>query len=372
MSKNLIVCSLNVRGLSNIWKRRETFRWLRLKKKSIYFLREVHSTKDMETCWLAEWGYSTIFSSFSSVSAGVCILFNNNFVFKILRQFSDPAGRFIIADIETEDRVLTLANIYAPNQDNPIFFRDVAEDLRSFECEEICLGGDFNLVSDVTKDKKGGNPVTHSKSVIVVKRLMAELDLTDIWRDLHPNSNTFTWRRRKPDICCRLDFFLISSGLSTICIEADVLPGYRTDHSLITIELDNKTNPRGPGFWKLNTSFLLESEYVSLIRETISEVANEYTNIHDVDAVLLWDTMKMKIRAKSLEYSKRKKKKDNSEEQLLELEIRSLNERLEQRNIPDCERKTILNQIEVKTIRRENLPIQNSRFDNKIQNALVQ
>ena len=71
--------------------------------KSIYFLQEVHSTKDMEACWLAEWGYSAIFISFSSASAGVCILFNNNFVFKILRQFSDPAGRFIIADIETED-----------------------------------------------------------------------------------------------------------------------------------------------------------------------------------------------------------------------------------------------------------------------------
>ena len=54
MSKNLIVCSLNVRGLSNIWKRRETFRWLRLKKKSIYFLQEVHSTNGVEACWLAE------------------------------------------------------------------------------------------------------------------------------------------------------------------------------------------------------------------------------------------------------------------------------------------------------------------------------
>ena len=124
---------------------------------------------------------------------------------------------------------------------------------------------------------------------------------------------------------------------------------------MITIELDNKTNPRGPGFWKLNTLFLLESEHVSLISKTITEVANEYSNIHSVDAVLLLDTMKMKIRAKSLEYTKRKKKKDNSEEQLLELDIRSLNERLEQRNIPDCKRKTILNQIEVKTIRREKI-----------------
>ena len=54
MSKNLIVCSLNVRDLTNIWMRRETFCWLRLKKKSIYFLQELHSTNDVETCWLAE------------------------------------------------------------------------------------------------------------------------------------------------------------------------------------------------------------------------------------------------------------------------------------------------------------------------------
>ena len=41
----MIICSLNVRGLSNDKKRRETF--LRLKKKqfSIYFIQEVHSTK---------------------------------------------------------------------------------------------------------------------------------------------------------------------------------------------------------------------------------------------------------------------------------------------------------------------------------------
>ena len=47
-------------------------------------------------------------------------------------------------------------------------------------------------------------------------------------------------------------------------------PGFKTDHSLITLHLTNNTNPRGPGFWKLNTSFFLESEYVNLIKETIT------------------------------------------------------------------------------------------------------
>ena len=135
-----------------------------------------------------------IFSSFTSASAGVCIPFNNNFEFKVLRQFSDPAGRFIIVDIETEGRVLhvTLVNIYAPNQDKPDFFRKVADQLLSFDCEEIRLGGDFNLVLDISMDKKDGNPVTHSKSLEEVKCILAELDLTDIWRDLNPAVHRFT------------------------------------------------------------------------------------------------------------------------------------------------------------------------------------
>ena len=355
MSENLIICSLNVRGLSNVWKRRETFRWLKLKKFSIYYLQEVHSIKENEAYWSSEWGYSAIFSSFTSASAGVCILFNNNFEFKVIRQFSDPAGRFIIVDIETEGRVLTLVNIYAPNQDKPDFFRKVADQLLSFDCEEICLGGDFNLVLDISMDKKGGNPVTHSKSLEEVKRILAELDLTDIWRDLNPDAHRFTWRRRNPDIQCCLDFFLISSGLSTICVRSDILPGYKTDHSLVTLEIDNKTNPRGPGFWKLNTSFLLETEYVNMIKETISEVASEYSSNDDVDAVLLWDTIKMKIRGKSIEYAKRKRRKIQSEEQLLESEISDLQKKLEETVISDYERVDVQNKLEVKTQQREQI-----------------
>ena len=83
-------------------KRRETFRWLKMKKYAIYFLQEVHCTKDKEHIWSAEWGYSAIFSSFSSASAGVCVLFNNNFNFQILKSFSDPEGRFVMVDIKLE------------------------------------------------------------------------------------------------------------------------------------------------------------------------------------------------------------------------------------------------------------------------------
>lgn len=50
----LVICSLNVRGLNNTLKGRETFRWLRMKKFGIYFLQEVHCTKDKEPLWSSE------------------------------------------------------------------------------------------------------------------------------------------------------------------------------------------------------------------------------------------------------------------------------------------------------------------------------
>ena len=222
-----------------------------------------------------------------------------------MSQFSDPEGRLIIIDIKIENKIITLVNIYAPNDDNPTFFKKVPSHLLSFDCEEIVLGGD--LVLDVQKDKKGGNPVTHKNSLKEVQNIAYSLDLIDVWRVFNSDAKRFTWRRKKPEIHCRLDFFLTSASLSPAVTKADILAGYKTDHSLITLHLANNNNPRGPGFWKLKTSFLLDSEYVNVIRKTIAEVANEYNNNNEVDPVLLWDTIKMRITSSSLKYAKEKK-----------------------------------------------------------------
>ena len=70
-------------------------------------LQEIHCTKEKEHIWSVEWGYSAIFSSFSSASAGLCVLFNNNFNFQILKSFSDPEERFVMVDIKLESKILT-------------------------------------------------------------------------------------------------------------------------------------------------------------------------------------------------------------------------------------------------------------------------
>ena len=68
-------------------------------------------------------------------------------------------------DMKIDNKILTLVNIYAPNNDNPTFFQNLLDHLLSFECEEIIMGGDFNLVTDIQRDKQGVNATTHRNSL---------------------------------------------------------------------------------------------------------------------------------------------------------------------------------------------------------------
>ena len=195
--------------------------------------------------WRAEWGYQALFSCCSSTKAGVAILFNNNFSFQVTRTYSDPNGRFIIFDVSTNGKCITLANVYAPNVDDPNFIISVFDQLVDFKCDEI-IGGDFNLVLDVEKDKNGGIPRSHKKSLEAILKYSENLDLVDAWRVLNSLASRYTWCQKKPEIHCKLDFFLVNQGTFCNTLSADILPGYKTDHSMITIKISLHSNSRGP------------------------------------------------------------------------------------------------------------------------------
>ena len=76
---------------------------------------------------------------------------------------------------------------------------------------------------------------------------------------------------------------------------------------MITVCISATSNPRGPGFWKLNTHLLTETDYVTLIKKTIIDVSKDYKDQNEVDAILLWDVIKMQIRAASIRYASTKK-----------------------------------------------------------------
>ena len=106
----------------------------------------------------------------------------------------------------------------------------------------------------------------------------------------------------------------------------DILAGFKTDHSMVTIQDALHTNPRGPGFWKLNTSFLSETEYINQIKTTIESVKDEYQNDKSVN--LLWEMIKLKVREQTLRYAKTKKAKINILQRQIDSGCNNANEKL--------------------------------------------
>ena len=71
---SLKLLSLNVRGLSNFWKRRAIHTWCHKQKADLIFLQETHSTKATESQRKKEWGSQFFFSHASANARGVAVL----------------------------------------------------------------------------------------------------------------------------------------------------------------------------------------------------------------------------------------------------------------------------------------------------------
>lgn len=57
----------------------------------------------------------------------------------------------------------------------------------------------------------------------------------------------------------------------SIVSQVKILPGYKTDHSLLLLELQIDDFKKGKGFWRFNNSLLKDYDYVLQIKSIISE-----------------------------------------------------------------------------------------------------
>ena len=327
----ILIKSQNVRGLVDDRKRREVFHKFNKSKFNVFLLQETHIYPECEQQRRAEFGGDIYFSHGTRSSRGTCILFKKNLGKTVHNSQIDTEGRYVILDVEFGDTRVTLAAIYGPNSDDSDFFLDLLEQIECIENDNRIVGGDWNIVLDIAKDKRGGLQQTHKSSLNIINNWMEETDLIDIWRLMNPNEFRFTWKRSNPSpgIFCRLDYFLVSFGLIDKINKCDIVPGFKSDHSAVILAVASNDNPRGPGFWRLNCSYLSDSDYAITIKKTIAETI-EFNQ--DSDPLLLWDTIKCQIRGASIKFSSNKKKSKVNKIQVLEKRINGLEKELGENN----------------------------------------
>ena len=267
MLENISLRSFNCRGLGDGRKRRAIFQWLRNYHSGIVLLQETHSSQLLENQWRKEWEGDVYFNHGTNLACGVAILMPKNLVYTVNDQVIDNHGRFLLLDISTEDWNMVIINIYAPTKDHALeqidFLESIQNIIPEYSDKNLVIGGDLNVCLNPQIDKLGGTLEHQSKYAQCLEKFCELLNLTDVWRVLHPDSKKFTRRGHTKSglVQSRLDYFLISLHMIYDVHSSNIKPGIRSDHSILSVTFNIKnTQQRGKGFWKFNVSLLKDKE----------------------------------------------------------------------------------------------------------------
>ena len=296
------ILTQNVKGLNEKSKRRGFFIYAK-QKADIICLQETHSSDTSENFfdWDKEWGNKAHWSHANTRERGVGILIKKNSEIEIKKEFSDNNGRVIGITYMYKNETFTLINVYAPNDDNPKFWVEVFKYFEDNPGKRI-LVGDFNVALNTQIDRSDAKASNNDKSKEIINKYMEDTLLTDVWRDRNPHDRTFTYCRLKPYfIGSRIDYILTDLSISGWTDEVRIIPGFRSDHSAMIIKLTPHSVDRGRGLWKLNTQVLYESEYITMINQTIERTksCSEKRKLSKADT---WEMLKLNVIADSQSY----------------------------------------------------------------------
>jgi exonuclease III len=325
--------TFNARGLQDGRKRKTVFNYLEKKDPSgIFFLQESHSSPESENAFKLDWEGSIFFSHGTSASKGTTILVSKNIDVHFDEAFKDDNGRIIAIRAQlSENEEYLLCNVYAPTKDKvteQILFLDNLKDyLSSSEYTHLLLGGDWNTIFDADLDKYGGNKTNCiSKYTEQLFAFMESFDLIDAIRLMYPDEKIYTRVQRNPLIMSRIDHWLISSHLCSILDSSKVLPGIKSDHSIVRLFLRQQESQRGKGFWKFNSSLLRDKVFIHETNTHINELIEDTKDMSDKG--LRWDFIKCQLRDKIMQYSSKLNKDKKRKKAALEKQIASAQDEL--------------------------------------------
>ena len=226
----------------------------------------------------------------------MAILLNSNFEHTVLKVNKDDQGNYLQLIMRVSNIEINLITIYAPNQDNPVFFNEIRNLAESNNTDYTIICGDFNLVLDPISDSYNYSNINNPKARKRVLEMINDLDLIDIYRYLHPSTKRFSWRKKTPLKQARLDYFLISKAMTDIIDRSNIKSSYRSDHSIIELNISLNTFTQGKGLWKFNNSLLKNEEYLKLINKIIGEEKEKYAIlVYNLDYIKAEDTIEMTI-----------------------------------------------------------------------------
>ena len=356
------IVGFNANSIGRNPKRGKVFHCLKKKNPDFLFIFDTRIDKSLENSIREEWGGQCVFNSYSSQSRGVALFLKKGNLAKILDTSCDTEGNILSILMEYENRKILLEGVYGPNEDCPQFYEnEVFKMIEKWQPDYSIFLGDFNVTINHDLDNKNyincNNPLARQS----LRNKIEELELIDIWRELNPQEQRFTWRKFRDNKMARLDYFLIFSSLLPYVQDSGMFSGSFSDHSGIFLDIDFARFQRGRGFWKFNSSLLKDREYVDIIKGVIKRVGCQYAIVNDdenyfntasaenlnefmnsqtpeslqalrlnINPQLFLDTLLLEIRRETIKFSSAKKRERVGKEQLLQHDIEALENQMQQ------------------------------------------
>ena len=111
--------------------------------------------------------------------------------------------------------------------------------------------------------------------------------------------------------------------------KVNVRPSFQSDHSIVELTLQFEIFARGPGYWKLNTALLRDTDYVEKMNNLL-EI--ELALNSELKYKSKWELIKLAINGSSIQYASRKKKANANKGVALKKKLHSLYLELQNKN----------------------------------------
>ncbi len=328
--------TLNARGLGKEIKRKKIMAWGRDMESDIFLVQESHSSPATERMWKNQVRSSYFgMSHGTSQARGVFTLIRPGLNVTILDESSDEEGRFLWTECEIQGQHIGIANVYAPNstKEQLDFYKNLCNFIRQKRKRNIriIVAGDLNVALE-RKDRYPETTADTQQTYLVrdmVKQIMQEGNLVDIWRTKHPYQKSYSWHQRTRRLASRIDYILIPSAWVNITENARLVHAIETDHFGVQVKLRGlKNRKRGPGIWKMNNSHLKDIGYLRLIKQLLKEKLVHFEQLNPIDKIKQWELIKSSIRIESIAYGKEKASQRRQRELEIQEDLKSIEQQL--------------------------------------------
>lgn len=116
------------------------------------------------------WAGYVFCSPGASRSRGVITLVSKHLQFKCIKEVKDGGGRYLIILADVQGKKLKLANSYASNVDDPLYFAHLECTLIDMGGYPIIWTGDMNIVTDSILDRSVPRRTRPPKSLLPIKK----------------------------------------------------------------------------------------------------------------------------------------------------------------------------------------------------------